>query len=129
MVKREEAPLATIISWVLRTGVALSCLVIGVGLVLLFVHQPGYRSGRVSYRMAIGSFHSSHSIGAVVHEIARGDGAGVIMVGLAILLATPVVRVGVSLVEFAWQRDLRMALITGLVLVILVGSIFLGGVV
>lgn len=49
-----------------------------------------------------------------------------IIIGLFVLIATPVVRVGVSVVLFLHQRDRKFVLITLLVLVLLLASFLLG---
>jgi len=49
------------------------------------------------------------------------------MLGLLLLIATPVLRVMVSVVAFALERDRRFVLITGAVLCVLIGSFAIGG--
>jgi len=60
--------------------------------------------------------------------IAAGLGAlrpiAIAQAGLLVLVATPVVRVGVSLVAFALERDRLYAAITGAVLGLLLVSLF-----
>ncbi|WP_276936925.1 DUF1634 domain-containing protein, partial [Ferrimicrobium acidiphilum] len=44
------------ISWVLRIGVVLSVIIVVVGLVIIFIHHPGYAkiTGGVSYHAVAG---------------------------------------------------------------------------
>jgi uncharacterized membrane protein len=49
-----------------------------------------------------------------------------IQLGIILLIATPVLRVAVSLVGFALERDRVYVAITGLVLAILLYSLFSG---
>ena len=49
--------------------------------------------------------------------------ASVSAAGLIVLMATPVTRVIVSVIEYVTQRDWPFAAITGFVLVILIGSL------
>ena len=51
---------------------------------------------------------------------------GVIRVGILILIATPIVRVGFSVAAFARQGDRAYAAITATVFLILIYSLFLG---
>ena len=44
-----------------------------------------------------------HTLGGVGTGLVHGDPPAVIALGLLILLATPVVRVAVSIVAFAWK--------------------------
>lgn len=99
-----------IISYVLRGGVLLSAAVIMLGL-LLFV--AGGARARVF----------PHTIPAIFSSIGQGDPLGVIVLGLVILLFTPVLRVAVSIIAFAAEHDRRYVAITSLVLAILLISI------
>jgi uncharacterized membrane protein len=67
-----------------------------------------------------------HTVPTVIAGIAHGDPLTIIAVGLLLLLATPFVRVLVSIVAFAVERDWVFAGITTLVLLILVVSFLLG---
>ncbi|MGD9634012.1 MAG: DUF1634 domain-containing protein, partial [Pirellulales bacterium] len=63
-------------------------------------------------------------------EVAAGAaafrGQAIIVAGLLILIATPVVRVAISVLVFLEQRDYTFALITATVLTILIISFALG---
>lgn len=52
----------------------------------------------------------------------------VMMMGLLLLIATPVMRVAVSILAFAVQRDWRFVAITSVVLALLLLSFLLGNV-
>lgn len=64
------------------------------------------------------------SIGGIVNAAARLRGRGLIQLGILVLLATPVARVAFSLYTFVRQRDGTYIVITGFVLVLLLGSLF-----
>jgi uncharacterized membrane protein len=67
-----------------------------------------------------------HSLTAMAQGLAHADPLSVVTLGLVVLLATPVVRVAVSIVAFGLERDWRYVAITVTVLVILVASFLLG---
>ncbi|MST34315.1 DUF1634 domain-containing protein [Acidimicrobiaceae bacterium USS-CC1] len=120
----------TAISLVLRVGVVLSVLVVAVGLGLMFAHHRPYLpvSGRFSYRnLTSPATPFPHSFRSLGRSIARGDGRGVIVLGVLILIATPVLRVAVGVLSFLYQGDRPMAAVTLYVLALLVGSFFLAG--
>ena len=50
------------------------------------------------------------------------------MLGVLILILTPILRVAVGVLSFLYEKDPPMALVTLYVLVVLVGSFFLAGV-
>lgn len=119
------------ISLVLRVGVVISVVVIAVGLGLMFAHHSAYLPirGSFSYReLTSRTTVFPHSFASLGHSIAIGDGRGIIVLGVLILILTPVLRVAVGVLSFLYENDTPMALITLYVLVVLVGSFFLAGV-
>ena len=119
------------ISLVLRVGVVLSVAVIAAGLGLMFAHHSDYGpiSGHFSYRnLTSKTTPFPHSFSALGHSIAAGDGRGIIVLGVLILILTPVLRVAVGVLSFLYEKDPPMALVTLYVLVVLIGSFFLAGV-
>jgi uncharacterized membrane protein len=108
-----------IISNVLRGGVLLSAAFIVVGVVAFYWRYLA--SGRhVSDRPF------PHSLDMVAQGLLAADPLAIIALGLLILLATPVLRVAVSIVAFALEHDWRYTAITTLVLAILIASFLLG---
>jgi uncharacterized membrane protein len=119
------------ISLVLRIGVTVSIAVVAAGLALMFVHHPayGHLRGPFSYhRLTSGSTLFPHTFPQLGAALGAGDGRGVVVLGLLILIVTPVLRVAVSVLAFVYERDRAMTLVTLFVLTALVGSFFLGGV-
>lgn len=105
-----------IISKTLRAGVVLSGAITCLGLVLfLLTGNSGYPGE---------SFPTS------VIEILRGLGTlkpyAVMLSGLFLLILTPVLRVGVSIVTFLKEKDYMYAAITATVFIILIISFLLG---
>src|SRR5437763_11976298 len=110
---------ANIIGWILQGGVILSAAVILIGLALLPLHP-----GSLSAQKLLTFPQSLDQVWAgllVLHPQA------VIILGLLLLIATPVIRVAASIVVFALERDRHFVIITLAVLAILVLSIFLVG--
>ena len=104
-----------IISGVLRGGVLLSVAIILGGAAWFF------------YLTSIGGLvHPSFpdTLPAVWHGLLALDPPSIIVVGLLVLLATPVMRVAVSIIAFALEEDRTYVTITTLVLAILLFSIF-----
>lgn len=119
-----------VISLVLRIGVTVSVLVIAAGLGLMFAHHPQYASfgGHYSYhRLTSSSTSFPHTLSQLGASLGQGDGRGLVVLGLLLLIATPVLRVAVSVASFVYERDPAMTLVTLFVLAVLIGSFFLGG--
>ena len=119
------------ISLVLRIGVVVSVAVIAVGLGLMFAHHGAYLPirGHFSYKeLTSKSTPFPHSFASLGHSIAQGDGRGIVVLGVLILILTPILRVAVGVVSFLYEKDPPMAIVTLYVLIVLVGSFFLAGV-
>ena len=117
----------TAISRLLRSGVVLSVSVVLLGLAFTFVHHPQY----VRSRTALGKLTDAgavypHAIAGVFSQVARGRGQGMVMLGLLLLIATPVARVAFSIVAFAVEGDRLYVTITAVVLALLLVSFLIG---
>jgi uncharacterized membrane protein len=118
------------ISYLLRGGVLLSVALVAAGLGVSFSQRPGFATltGPTSYRQALPpAYGFPHSLGQLASALGRGDGRGLIGLGLIILIATPVLRVAVGMLGFAYEKDPPMTIVTLFVLCVLIGSFFLGG--
>jgi uncharacterized membrane protein len=96
------------IAWVLKFGSYSSALLMAAGLVLA-LFRP---AAAVHYRLA--------DLG---HHLLRLDPTAVMQAGIAMLLATPVVRIVVAIIGFARERDYRYVWISSGVLLIVISSI------
>ncbi len=120
--------LAPAVSGVLRVGVVISSSVIAAGVALTFVSSASYTSARRAVpqlRRGVlhpAGLHAPRTVAAVVNGVGHGDGPALVMLGLLLLIATPVLRVAVSTIGFALDHDTRFVLITLVVLAVLVGS-------
>ena len=104
-----------IISGVLRGGVLLSVAVILGGIAWFY----GLRFAGMLPHPTF-----PDTLQAVVGGVLTGNPLAVVVLGLLILLATPVLRVAVSVIAFALEEDRTYVIITSLVLAILLFSIF-----
>lgn len=109
-----------VISYVLRGGVVVSGAIILAGVIAYYVRY-GSAAARVR---ADRDF--PHSVPDVFGGLAHGDPLAIVTLGLLVLLITPVMRVLVSVLAFAIERDWRYVGITALVFVILIISFLLG---
>lgn len=108
-----------LISWVLQGGVLLSAAIIVLGMLLL----PTRPGGVSPARLQVFPFTWAQLAWDLSHFFPQA----IITVGLLLLIATPVMRVAVSIVTFALEHDKKYIVITSLVLVILLFSIFFVG--
>jgi uncharacterized membrane protein len=116
-----------VISMVLRVGVTASLAVIVGGLVADLVRHPAYTtSTRAARRLVSTAAHYPHGFGTIFAGVAHGDTVAIVMLGLMMLVATPVTRVAVSILTFVYERNALFVAVTTFVLVVLVGSFALG---
>ncbi len=119
--KRTPAVASTynIIGWVLQVGVILSAAVILIGLFLLSLEPDKFNPQKLVL--------FPQTFGEVWAGLLVLRPQAVIVLGLLLLIATPVLPVAVSIVAFAVERDGRFVVITTIVLLILLFSIFYVG--
>jgi uncharacterized membrane protein len=118
------------ISWVLRVGVVIATLVVAAGLGLMFARHGQYTTitGSFSYHTLTSPGTSfPHTLSQMARSLGHLDGRGLVVLGLMILILTPVLRVAVSVLAFIYERDPAMTLVTLFVLGALLLSFFLAG--
>lgn len=126
-VNDEPVGAETLISTLLRTGVVLSISIILAGLAFTFFHHPEYFRSRP----ALGALIDPHGeytdrVGEAVRGAMKLQGQSIVMLGLLVLIATPVLRVFVSIFIFASRRDFLYVAITSVVFILLVIGFLLG---
>ncbi|MDA8271534.1 MAG: DUF1634 domain-containing protein [Actinomycetota bacterium] len=118
----------SLISGVLRIGVLLSLSIVVIGITVSFARKPGVylHTNAANKALLTSSSTYPHSLSAVFSGLAHFQGDAVIVFGLIILLATPILRVLVSAVIFGFQKDRYFVPITVFVFLVLVTSFLLG---
>jgi uncharacterized membrane protein len=108
----------------LRAGVSLSAFVVFVGGVIYLV-----RHGRspADYRVFQGEPSDLKSLSGIFREAIGFRGRGIIQLGLLLLIATPVVRVALSIWGFAEEHDRLYMIFTVVVLIVLLYSLLGSG--
>jgi len=116
-----------LISLILRTGVIASLLIIVTGLVLSFIHHPAYfNSPSMLKQITTPGRAVPHTLKEVFTGAIHLKGEPLITAGLLLLIATPVLRVAVSIFIFLAEKDWPFLLTTIFVLAMLILSFFLG---
>ena len=113
-----------LIGLLLLVGLLASALTVVVGGVF-YVSRHG--SDAVHYRIFRGEPSDLRTLGGVWSDVERGSARGVIQFGLILLVAVQLIRVGLTGILFAVNRDRLFVVITSLVLGLLVyGLVFAG---
>ncbi len=105
----------------LRTGVLLAAAIVLLGGILYLTHNHGPRPDYSHF-----TAEPAHLIAfsGILHGAAALDPESIIMLGLLVLVATPVARVGMCIVGFLFERDHLYTAVSTLVLLILLYSLF-----
>ena len=105
----------------LRAGTLSSAFVILLGGILFLARHsqdhPDYHTFR-------GVSPQLHTLSGIFTGAVHGQSLAIIQLGLLMLIATPIARVILSVFAFLSQRDLLYVVISGIVLVVLLYSLF-----
>ena len=116
-----------LISNLLRIGVSVSLVFMIVGTIVSFIRHLEYLSSAAELqRLTQPGAAFPHTLPEVVAGVRDLRGRAIVTLGLLLLIATPVVRVAVSIFAFIHQRDRIFTLVTIVVLCLLLLSFVLG---
>ena len=121
MPRLNDKQVETLIGQVLRYGVLLSSFVTAIGLVLYLARHATATPNYHIFHSVNASLRSMHQL---IPEAFHGNAMAIIQLGVLLLIATPVARVAFLVGSFALEHDRLYVVVSGLVLVILLGSIF-----
>ena len=120
----DDARMEIVMGRLLQVGVLLAAgVVIGGGASYLQDHA-GERS---NYRVFTATPIQVRHPAALLHALSRGDSAGIIELGLLLLVATPICRVMFAVIAFALERDRLYVAISLTVLAVLLFGMLRGG--
>ncbi len=115
------------ISNLLRGGVILSITIVIIGLGVTFAHHRDYFQSRPALgELTRPGEHYPSSVQDALRGVLALRGQSIVMLGLLILIATPVGRVTFSIVVFLIEHDRMYAIVTTVVLLLLLLSFVLG---
>jgi len=112
-----------LLATLLRAGVIVSAVVVTIG-GLFYLTRHGLSTP--DYGAFRGEPADLRSVAGITADCLQLRGRGIIQLGLLLLIATPIMRVVLSLVAFAKQRDRTYVGITLIVLVLLLYSLACG---
>ncbi len=113
-----------VVSTLLRSGVVVAALVVLVGGVLYLIR---FGSTLPNYAVFRGEPADLSSVSGIIRDVLSFHVRGLIQLGLLLLIATPVARVGFSILAFALQRDRTYVVVTLIVFAVLIYTLAGGG--
>jgi uncharacterized membrane protein len=116
----DDDAIERLLARLLQAGVLLSTLLVLAGGIVFLLHH-----GRATpqYSHFTGEPAELSSVAGIIRSAFRGDGRGLIQLGLLVLVATPVLRVAGSLAAFVVLKDRIYMVLTSVVLLLLVSSL------
>lgn len=122
--KWQDTDVEQIVGQLLRYGVFTASIVALVGGVI-YIGTKG-QSPMPSYHKFVGEGANFTSYSGIIKGALSFNAAGIIQLGVLLLIATPVLRIVFSLVGFALEKDRMYVCITLIVLAVITTSIFGG---
>lgn len=116
----DDDAIERLLARLLRGGVALATLLVLAGGVIFLLHSGG---ATPRYSRFEGEPAELSNVTGIIRWALRGDGRGLIQLGLVVLVATPVLRVAGSLIAFVVLRDRTYIVLTSIVLLLLASSL------
>ncbi len=117
----DDRKLDASIGALLRAGVLSSAFVILIGGTIYLAHHG---HDRPDYHTFHGVPQYLHTLSGIFAGALHGQGLAIIQLGLLILIATPIARVVLSVFAFLAERDFLYVVISGIVLAVLLYSLF-----
>ena len=116
----DDRRMGAIMGRLLQVGVTLASLVMLTGAVL---YLGSHRTGRADYSIFVSEPEALRDPGKLRGQIAQGDSAALIQLGVLLLIATPVARVIFAVVAFLMERDWLYVAVSLIVLTVLIFSL------
>lgn len=110
-----------IVGRLLQVGVLAAALLVLAGGVLTLLQHGG---AIADFRKFVGTPQAYRTLGGSFAAALALDSRGLVQLGVILLIATPVARVGLTLVAFAIRRDRVYVLLTAVVLLVLLYGLF-----
>jgi uncharacterized membrane protein len=121
---RADERVEQIIGRLLQVGVLLAAAVVAFGGAMLLARYGALRANFQTFTG--GEEPALRSLGGIVRLAFQGDSRAIIQLGLALLIATPVARVALTLGAFTLQRDRLYMITTSIVLALLLYGLIWG---
>jgi uncharacterized membrane protein len=122
---RPDKRLETIIGYTLRIGVTAAAVLVLAGGVYYLIENAFTPADYHTFHPAA---KNALNLSGIVRNALALNSLGIIQLGLLVLIATPILRVILSVVAFALEKDILYVIVTTIVLAVLLYSFCVRGV-
>jgi uncharacterized membrane protein len=126
----DERDMELLIGKLLRYGVILSCTITLLGGIVYLIRNHGLS---IAHYKPVpddqpfpGTDYYLRELTTIIPGVLTFDGAAIIQLGVCVLIATPVLRVALSVIGFLIEKDYMYVVITLIVLFIIISNMLLG---
>jgi uncharacterized membrane protein len=119
----EERDVELYIGKLLRYGVFLSSIITITGGIIYISQHPNQQ---LNFKTFVGAPNYLRELTTLLPAVIKFDGMAIIQLGVAVLIATPILRVAFSIVAFAIEKDRMYVVITCIVLAIILSNMIFG---
>ncbi len=113
-----------LIGKLLKIGVLISSAIVLIGGILFMMKSAG---SQPQYGIFKGEPIAFRTVGGIFKETFSFSSRGIMQLGILLLLATPIMRVLLSVLIFIKEKDKLYIVVTSIVLAVLIYSVFFGG--
>jgi uncharacterized membrane protein len=121
----DDAAFEQFLGKLLRVGVFAAAMVVSIGGVVYLTRHANEAVNYSTFKPD--GLPELRTPRGIIASALTFSGRGIIQLGLLLLIATPVARVVISVIGFARQRDFTYVVLTLIVLVVLLYSLFFEG--
>ena len=119
----EERDVELYIGKLLRYGVILSSIITITGGIIYISQHPDQQ---LNFKTFVGAPNYLRELTTLLPAVIKFEGMAIIQLGVAVLIATPILRIAFSIVAFAIEKDRMYIVITCIVLAIIVSNMIFG---
>lgn len=112
----QDTDMENVIGYLLRYGVLTSSLIVLIGGTVYLIRH-GHQL--TAYREFLGEPDKFRKPGLMWQAVMRGEGRPLIMLGLLVLIATPIARIAFSILGYLLEKDYLYTALTVIVLLVI----------
>lgn len=124
--KEASREIGLILGKVLRIGVYSACIIAAIGGIIYMFYDNAILPNYKATTEFTGTAENLRDFKDIFRGVLALNGASIIQLGVIVLIATPIIRVALSIFTFLYEKDYLYVVITIIVLCIIMINMFFG---